>query len=71
MTLNQMLAFGVLAGMMILFIWGRIRYDLVAIIALLVSVLIGIVPADKAFSGQRRPACCHRAPHSIEPWPRC
>ena len=46
-----MLAFAVLAGMMLLFIWGRIRYDLVAIIALLVSVAIGIVPADKAFSG--------------------
>ncbi len=51
MTLDQMLAFGVLAGMMLLFIWGRIRYDLVAILALLASVLIGIVPADKAFSG--------------------
>jgi di/tricarboxylate transporter len=51
MTTSQMLAFAVLAGMMGLFIWGRIRYDLVAIIALLVSVGIGIVPADKAFSG--------------------
>jgi di/tricarboxylate transporter len=51
MTVDQMLAFAVLAGMMGLFIWGRIRYDLVAIIALLVSVGIGIVPADKAFSG--------------------
>jgi di/tricarboxylate transporter len=46
-----MLAFGVLAAMMVLFIWGRIRYDLVAILALLASVLVGIVPADKAFSG--------------------
>ena len=51
MTLDQMLAFGVLAGMMLLFIWGRIRYDLVAVLALLASVLIGIVPAEKAFSG--------------------
>ena len=51
MTFDQMLAFGVLAGMMLLFIWGRIRYDLVAVLALLASVLIGIVPADKAFSG--------------------
>ncbi len=51
MTLDQMLAFAVLAGMMGLFIWGRIRYDLVAIIALLASVGIGIVPADKAFTG--------------------
>jgi di/tricarboxylate transporter len=51
MTLDQMLAFGVLAGMMLLFIWGRMRYDLVAITALLVSVLVGIVPAEEAFSG--------------------
>jgi di/tricarboxylate transporter len=51
MTVDQVLAFAVLAGMMGLFIWGRIRYDLVAIIALLASVGIGIVPADKAFTG--------------------
>jgi len=37
--------------MMLLFLWGRLRYDLVAIVALLVSVLIGIVPPGKAFSG--------------------
>jgi di/tricarboxylate transporter len=47
----QFLAFAVLAGMMALFLWGRLRYDLVAIIALLVSVGIGIVPAGDAFSG--------------------
>jgi di/tricarboxylate transporter len=46
-----MLAFGVLAGMMLLFIWGRLRYDLVAIVALLASVILGIVPAKAAFSG--------------------
>ena len=51
MTLHQGLAFGVLAGMMLLFLWGRLRYDLVAIIALLVAVLVGIVPAGKAFTG--------------------
>ncbi|HEV2745999.1 MAG TPA: SLC13 family permease [Allosphingosinicella sp.] len=51
MTSDQGLAFAVLAGMMALFIWGRIRYDLVAILALLAAVGIGIVPPDKAFSG--------------------
>ncbi len=56
MTVDQMLAFAVLAGMMGLFIWGRIRYDLVAIIALLASVGIGIVPADKAFSAGTMPS---------------
>jgi len=46
-----MLAFGVLAGMMLLFIWGRIRYDLVAVLALLVSVVVGIVKPADAFTG--------------------
>jgi di/tricarboxylate transporter len=51
MTLQQILAFAVIAGTMALFVWGRLRYDLVAGLALLVAVLIGVVPADKAFSG--------------------
>lgn len=51
MTLQQILAFAVIAGTMALFVWGRLRYDLVAGIALFVAVLIGVVPADKAFSG--------------------
>jgi di/tricarboxylate transporter len=51
MTLQQATAFGILAAMMGLFAWGRLRYDLVAVLALLASVLSGIVPYDKAFSG--------------------
>ena len=51
MTYPQMLAFAVVAGMMGLFVWGRLRYDLVAALALLTAVLVGIVPADKAFTG--------------------
>ncbi|PVE24294.1 SLC13 family permease [Microvirga sp. KLBC 81] len=51
MTHQQMLSFAIVAGMMALFVWGRFRYDLVAVMALLVAVLVGIVPADKAFSG--------------------
>jgi di/tricarboxylate transporter len=51
MTLQQSLAFAIVIGMMALFIWGRLRYDLVAILALLVAVLTGIVPPDKAFTG--------------------
>ena len=51
MTLPQILAFAIVAGMMALFVWGRLRYDLVAVLALLVAVLVGIVPADKAFTG--------------------
>lgn len=51
MTLDQTLAFGILAVMMGLFVWGRLRYDLVALLALLAAVLVGIVPAKKAFEG--------------------
>ena len=51
MTLDQALAFAVLIGMMALFVWGRIRYDLVALVALLVSIAVGIVPAEEAFAG--------------------
>jgi di/tricarboxylate transporter len=46
-----MLAFGILAATMILFVWGRLRYDLVAIVALLASLAAGTVPASKAFTG--------------------
>ena len=51
MTTDQLLAFAVIAGMMVMFVWGRIRYDLVAGLGLLVALLVGVVPYDKAFSG--------------------
>jgi di/tricarboxylate transporter len=51
MNLQQALAFAIVAGMMGLFVWGRIRYDMVAALALLAAVLTGIVPAKEAFSG--------------------
>jgi di/tricarboxylate transporter len=37
--------------MMAMFVWGRLRYDLVAVVGLLAAVLTGVVPSDKAFSG--------------------
>ena len=51
MTFPTIAAFSVIIGMMGLFAWGRWRYDQVALVALLVSIALGIVPADKAFSG--------------------
>ena len=45
MTLPQVLIFAIVAVMMALFVWGRIRYDVVAMLALVVSVFVGIVPA--------------------------
>jgi len=51
MTWQQAAAFTLIGLMMAAFVWGRFRYDLVAMVTLLVAVLIGLVPADKAFSG--------------------
>ncbi|HEY8564884.1 MAG TPA: SLC13 family permease [Beijerinckiaceae bacterium] len=51
MTLPQIFAFLILGAMMVLFVWGRLRYDLVALLALLAAVLVGIVPHKKAFEG--------------------
>lgn len=51
MTLDQALAFGLLAATIGLFLWGRLPYDLVALGALLAGVVLGVVPAASAFSG--------------------
>jgi di/tricarboxylate transporter len=50
-TLDQALAFGILGVTVGLFLWGRIAYDLVAMLALLAGVAVGIIPVDRAFSG--------------------
>ncbi len=51
MNLQQGLAFAIVAAMMVLFVWGRLRYDVVAMLALFAAVVSGIVPAAEAFSG--------------------
>lgn len=51
MTLPQMLSIATLLGMMALFIWGRFRYDVTAIIALLAALVLGIVEPADAFKG--------------------
>jgi di/tricarboxylate transporter len=51
LTTQQALAFAVLAGTMALFIWGRWRYDLVAVVGLLAGVLVGVIKPDDAFAG--------------------
>ncbi|MGO1118395.1 SLC13 family permease [Rhodovibrionaceae bacterium A322] len=56
LPLDQIAIFLILGGALLLFIWGRLRYDLVAVIALLVGVLSGVVPADEAFFGFGHPA---------------
>ena len=51
LTLQQTLSFAVIAAMMAAFVWGRLRYDLVAALSLLAGVAVGVVPFNKAFSG--------------------
>ncbi len=48
---EQALVFAVLGGAMVLFVWGRWRYDLVALFALLIVAVAGVVPAEQAFAG--------------------
>ena len=43
--------FAIVIVMMVLFVRDRVRYDVVAMLALFASVLVGIVPADQAFTG--------------------
>lgn len=56
MTLEQGLVLGILGCAMALFIWGRWRYDVVALLALLSAVLAGLIPMDETFSGFSHPA---------------
>ena len=56
MTSEQITVFTILGLVMVLLVWGRWRYDLVAFGALLVGLLCGVVPSDQAFSGFGHPA---------------
>ncbi|MDB5372881.1 MAG: family permease [Belnapia sp.] len=51
MTLDQSLVFGILGVTVGLFAWGRLPYDLVALLALLAGLVCGVIPAQQAFSG--------------------
>lgn len=56
MTVDQGMVFGVLLGTLALFVWGRWRYDLVALLALVVATVSGAVPVGEAFAGFVHPA---------------
>jgi len=51
MDTQQIAACAILAFAMGMFVWNRLRYDLVAALALIAGVAVGVVPADKAFGG--------------------
>ena len=52
----QLLISGILILTMAAFVWGRFRYDLVAMAALMICVVSGLVEADTAFEGFGHPA---------------
>jgi di/tricarboxylate transporter len=56
MTADQSIVFAILLGALILFIWGRWRYDIVALAALLLVFIAGLVPAREVFLGFGHPA---------------
>ena len=43
MTSAQLSVFAILLAAMVLFVWGRLRYDVVAMLALLAGILTGVV----------------------------
>jgi len=56
MTIDQIIVFTVLCGTLVLFVWGKLRYDIVGMLALTLLVMAGIVPAQGAFDGFGHPA---------------
>ena len=56
MPIDLILLFGILFILFGMLIWGRFRYDLVAFVALLVTVMVGIIEPGNAFEGFGHPA---------------
>ena len=56
MDSGQLIVFSVLAAAIVLFVWNRWRYDIVALLALLVVALAGLVPPAQVFAGFGHPA---------------
>ncbi|WP_226342477.1 SLC13 family permease [Deinococcus sp. AJ005] len=56
MTTPQLLVFATLFGALVLFVWGKWRYDVVGMLALLTLTLTGVVKGNDAFKGFSEPA---------------
>lgn len=56
MNLDQGIVFAVLGITLALFVWNRLRFDVVSMLALLAMAFTGLVPADELFSGFGHPA---------------
>jgi len=55
-TADQIFLISLLGILVVFFVWERWRYDLVALAGLIISTLLGFVPADEAFLGFGHPA---------------
>ena len=53
---QQLAIIGILLATMGLFLWGRLRHDVVALASLLFCVVVGLIPQRDAFSGFGHPA---------------
>ncbi len=56
MDIEQLFLIGLMAALLVLFWWGRWRYDIVAFAALVVAAVAGTVPYEDVFSGFGHPA---------------
>lgn len=56
MTVEQYLITAIFLGTLFLFIWNKWRYDVVAMLALLVATLCGLVKQEEMFTGFGHPA---------------
>jgi di/tricarboxylate transporter len=50
-TATQILSFALIGGAIATFAWGRFRYDLVSLCALLIAMAVGVVKPKAAFTG--------------------
>jgi di/tricarboxylate transporter len=51
LTAAQALSFAIIGGAVLMFAWGRFRYDLIALVALFLGVVTRDVPIKEAFTG--------------------
>ncbi|MCG8520663.1 MAG: SLC13 family permease [Pseudomonadales bacterium] len=56
MVADQWIVFAVLLVTLAAFIWNRLRFDVVAMLALLAVAIAGLVPVDSVFAGFGHPA---------------
>lgn len=56
MNTDQALIFSILGATIGLFLWGRLRHDVVALIALVACVVTGLIEGSQAFNGFAQPA---------------